>query len=74
MENSVFVVTKAELMQPELYVGVRSTFKKAEQLIRQSYPNARKDQPMGSRGNMTSFYCKSNGHESLMFIHQEPLE
>ncbi len=61
----VYVVTKAEFLKPEVYVTVKATRKEAEKVIRSDYPNARKE------GN--GYLCRKNGHEFLMFIHEETI-
>lgn len=63
----VYVITKAEPLCPEIYVTVKATKKDAEKFIRQDFPNARKDE----EPRRMSFLCKRNGHESLMFVHEE---
>ena len=64
----VYVVTKAEPLCEEIYVAVKATAKEAEKLIREKFPNARKDQKHG----FTSYTCKDrSGHISLMFIRDE---
>jgi len=69
--QKVYVVTKAEIMAPELYVTVKATKKEAEKFIRADYPNARKD---SMHPGLESFYCKDrSGHGSLMFIHEETI-
>lgn len=66
----VYVVTSAKPMEAEVYETVKPSAKEAEKYIRKSFPNARKDEPFG---NITSFLCKSNGRDMLMFIHEETL-
>ena len=52
----------------EIYVTVKATAKEAEKVIREKFPNARKDQKPG----LTSYTCKDrSGHISLMFIRDE---
>lgn len=67
----VYVVTKAEVLQPEIYVSVRSTMKDAEKAIRAKYPNAKKDPDSGPQ--KFNYLCKDGGHESLMFVTVEEL-
>lgn len=66
----VYVVTSAKPMEAEVYETVKSSAKEAEKYIRKSFPNARKDEPFG---NVTTFLCKKNGRDLLMFIHEETL-
>ena len=66
----VYVVTRAMPMEEEVYETVKSSAKAAEKYIRSLFPNARKDIPFG---NVTSFLCKKNGRDLLMFIHEETL-
>ena len=66
----VYVVTSAKPMELEVYETVKSSAKEAEKYIRSSFPNARKDIQFG---NVTSFLCKKNGIDLLMFIHEETL-
>jgi hypothetical protein len=66
----VYVVTSAKPMEMEIYETVKTSFKEAEKYIRKSFPNARKDAPVG---NITSFLCKRNGHDLIMFVHEETL-
>lgn len=61
----VYVVTKAELFQPEVYVTVKATKKEAEKVVRADFPNARKD------GD--SYLCRKGDRESLMFVHEETI-
>ena len=68
--SKVFVVTKANPLEPEIYVTVKATAKEAEKYIRGIFPNARKDQPFGGK---TSFLCRKDGADSLMFIREEEL-
>ena len=71
MNTKVFVVTEAEIMGAEKYVGVFASEKAAEKFVRGRYPNARKDE----MGSYVSFLCKSAGRgEFLMFIHREQME
>ena len=65
----VYVVTKAEYLEPEIYVAVRATHKAAEAVIKAEFPNARKDSLPG----LNSYLCKKNDHESLMFIREEEI-
>ena len=39
----VYIVTKSEPLCEEIYVTVKATAKEAEKVIREKYPNARKD-------------------------------
>lgn len=66
----VFVVTEAEPLRAERYIGVYASEKSAEKFIRGMYPNARKD----DMGAYSAFLCKKAGHEFLMFIHREELK
>ncbi len=66
----VYVVTSAKPLEAEIYETVKTSFKEAEKYIRKSFPNAKKDDPFG---NITSFLCKRNGRDLLMFIHEETL-
>lgn len=70
MKDKVYVVTSAKPMELEVYETVKPSFKDAEKYIRASYPNARKDEPFGG---ITSFLCRKDGRELLMFIHEETL-
>ena len=64
----VYVVTKAEPLCEEIYVTVKATTKEAEKVIREKFPNARKDQKPG----FASYTCKDRiGHISLMFVREE---
>lgn len=64
----VYVVTSAKPLELEVYETVKASYKDAEKYIRASFPNARKDEPFG---NITSFLCRKNGKELIMFIHEE---
>ena len=66
----VYVITKSEPLCDEIYVAVKSTAKEAEKVIRDKFPNARKDhQPC-----LTSYTCKDrNGHISFMYIRDETI-
>ena len=66
----VYVVTSAKPMEAEVYETVKASAKEAEQYIRKSFPNARRDEPFG---NITSFLCKVHGRDLLMFIHEETI-
>ena len=66
----VFVVTSAKPLELEVYETVKGSFKEAEKYIRKSFPNARKDALFG---NVTSFLCKRNGSDLLMFIREETI-
>ena len=68
--TKVYVVTSAKPMEAEWYETVKGSFKEAEKYIRKSFPNARKDEPFG---NITSFVCKDQKRELLMFIHEETI-
>ena len=64
----VYVVTKSEPLCEEIYVTVKATAKEAEKVIREKFPNARKDQKSG----LASYTCKDrSGHISFMFIRDE---
>ena len=64
----VYVVTRSEPLCEEIYVTVKATTKEAEKVIREKFPNARKNQKPG----LTSYTCKDrSGHISLMFIRDE---
>ena len=66
----VYVITSANPMESEIYETVKGSFKDAEKYIRKNFPNARKDEPFR---NITSFLCKRNGNDLLMFIHEETI-
>ena len=65
----VYVITKAEILCPEVYVTVKGSKKDAEKFIRAKFPNARKENGNG----YDSFLCKAGSHESLMFVHEEEI-
>jgi len=66
----VYVVTSAKPMGLEVYETVKPSATDAERYIRATFPNARKETPVG---NVTGFLCKKNGIELLMFIREETL-
>ena len=67
----VYVVTKAKIMEPEMYVAVVASKKQAEKIIRQKFPNAKMDEV---RKGVTAFECHdANKKVSLMFIHEEEI-
>lgn len=69
MAAKVYVVTKAEMFEPELYVTVKASMKEAEKVVREKFPNARKSD---SRPGKWGYECKDpSGRTSLMFVTEE---
>jgi len=62
---NVYIVTEAELMGREAYVGVFASKKAAEKYIRNEYPNARESNEF--EGYWT-YLCKSKNREFLRII------
>lgn len=62
----VYVITKAKPFEPETYLGIKKTVKKAEKFLRELFPYMRKT------GN--GAYVSGADNEYLLFIHEEELE
>lgn len=63
----VYVMTKANLFQPEVYVGVKKSKKEATKTLRDLYPHMKSD----DSGN--SFVSDSSKQPLLLFIHEEEI-
>ena len=62
----VYVMTKAELFQPEVYVGVKKSKKEAEKELRTKYPHMKSDDSGKS-------YVSDASNSLLLFIHEEEI-
>ena len=65
----VYVITKAHLFGEEKYVGIASSFKKAEKLLREQFPYMRKDK----LANGHCYYSDNSDHRQLLFIKEEEI-
>lgn len=63
----VYVITKAKSFEKEIYVGVASTKKKAENILRKEYPHMKKVSEMYG----VSSYKDGNPVKYLLFIREE---
>lgn len=62
----VYIMTKAELFKPEVYIGVKASKKQAEKALRELYPFMRKDEVGDS-------YMADKNNQLLLFIHEEEI-
>lgn len=66
----VYVVTEANLLQPERYFTVKRSKKEAEKAIREVAPHMRKSNDLGK---VTSYLSDASKNPLLYFIHEEEI-
>lgn len=69
--KNIYVVTRAEMFQPEWVYKAFAGFKIAEDALRKEFPQMRKD---SGDTHFSSYKENSSGGNGLLFIHEMPVE